>query len=84
MDALPGHGSGPTGRYVAPAPLLHFLAPLDVAPFRLYLPLVFLATLRLGAHQRYVQRAALPLSDEHVSLVVQLRLIRNRKPAIFS
>ena len=54
MDALSGHGFGPVGRYAVPvlavaaATLLRFLAPLDVAPFLLYLPLVFLATLALG------------------------------------
>ena len=54
MDAISGHGFGPLARYglpvaaVALATLLRFLAPLDVAPFLLYLPLVFLVTLALG------------------------------------
>ena len=54
MDAISGHGFGPLARYglpiaaVAGATLLRFLAPLDVAPFLLYLPLVFLIALALG------------------------------------
>ena len=54
MDAISGHGFGPLARYglpvatVAVATLLRFLAPLDVAPFLLYLPLVFLVTVALG------------------------------------
>lgn len=54
MDLLSGHGLGPVGRYLAPilavalATLLRFLAPLDVAPFLLYLPLVFLTALAMG------------------------------------
>ncbi|MCJ2015559.1 hybrid sensor histidine kinase/response regulator [Methylobacterium sp. J-076] len=54
MDAISGHGFGPLARYGLPvatvglATLLRFLAPLDVAPFLLYLPLVFLVTLALG------------------------------------
>ncbi|MCJ2024735.1 hybrid sensor histidine kinase/response regulator [Methylobacterium sp. J-067] len=54
MDAISGHGFGPLVRYglpvaaVALATLLRFLAPLDVAPFLLYLPLVFMVTLALG------------------------------------
>jgi signal transduction histidine kinase/CheY-like chemotaxis protein len=54
LDTISGHGFGPLPRYglpvaaVALATLLRFLAPLDVAPFLLYLPLVFLVTLALG------------------------------------
>ncbi|WP_167627626.1 ATP-binding response regulator [Methylobacterium phyllostachyos] len=54
MAAISGHGIGPAARYAVPfaavglATLLRFLAPLDVAPFLLYLPLVFLVTLALG------------------------------------
>ncbi|WP_246692813.1 response regulator [Methylobacterium sp. WL64] len=54
MEAISGYGFGPVARYVIPvaavavATLLRFLAPLDTAPFLLYLPLVFLAVLALG------------------------------------
>ncbi|TXM92680.1 response regulator [Methylobacterium sp. WL116] len=54
MAAISGHGIGAAARYgvpvaaVAAATLMRFLAPLDVAPFLLYLPLVFLVTLALG------------------------------------
>jgi signal transduction histidine kinase/CheY-like chemotaxis protein len=54
IQAISGHGFGPFARYGLPvaavglATLLRFLAPLDVAPFLLYLPLVFLAALALG------------------------------------
>ena len=54
METLTGHGFGPVARYVLPAAavaaatLLRFLTPLDVAPFLLYLPVVFLTALALG------------------------------------
>ncbi|WP_267422523.1 response regulator [Methylobacterium sp. GC_Met_2] len=54
MEAISGHSFGRVARYVMPvaavavATLLRFLAPLDTAPFLLYLPLVFLAVLALG------------------------------------
>ena len=60
MDAISGHGFGPLARYglpvaaVALATLLRFLAPLDVAPFLLYLPLVFLVTLAGAALESWI------------------------------
>ena len=54
MEILSGHGFGPVVRHtipivaVAAATLLRFLAPLDTAPFLLYLPIVFLVALALG------------------------------------
>ncbi|MCJ2009533.1 hybrid sensor histidine kinase/response regulator [Methylobacterium sp. J-092] len=54
MEVLSGHGFSPAVRHaipvvaVAAATLLRFLAPLDTAPFLLYLPIVFLVALALG------------------------------------
>ncbi|MCJ2107687.1 response regulator [Methylobacterium sp. E-041] len=54
MEVLSGHSFGPVTRHaipvtaVAAATLLRFLAPLDTAPFLLYLPIVFLVALALG------------------------------------
>ena len=54
MEILSGHGFGPVVRHAIPfaaiaaATLLRFLAPLDTAPFLLYLPIVFLVALALG------------------------------------